>query len=143
MKLNEWDAWKLASTRSVGRLAHMRDGEIFIFPVNYIIDDEKVFIRTGEDSMVLSASRKPEGSFAFEVDDLIAWSKTGWSVLIQGQLTEVTKTDRLPHAMMHRLQPWAGGVREHVLRLDPHSISGRSITARPGAITVLTSAGGR
>lgn len=65
------------------------------------------------------------------------WSRSGWSVLIHGRLTEVTDPDQVQQVLSSKLSSWAGGEREHVVRLLGEQVTGRRIEPGPGGITVL------
>ncbi len=65
------------------------------------------------------------------------WSRSGWSVLIRGQLSEVTDPEQMRRVLDGGLHPWAGGERQYVLRLSGDQVTGRRIQPGPGAITVI------
>lgn len=114
--LSEREALGLAATAVVGRLAYVHDGQLFVTPVNFLLDGRDVFVRTAEGTELLAAARGPSAA-ALEVDDLVTWSRSGWSVLIRGWLTELTDAGQTRRLMDGALRPWADGERRHVLRL--------------------------
>lgn len=132
----EREALELAATMSVGRLALGHDNELVVIPVNFLLDARDVLFRTAEGSGLLAAARQNVPA-VLEVDDLVNWSRSGWSVLIRGRLTEVTDPDQVQQVLSSELSPWAGGERDHVLRLVTVQITGRRIEPGPGALTVL------
>lgn len=135
MELNDHEAWDLAATRPIGRIAHSHEDSVFVFPVNFLIVDQKVYLRSTAQSMVLAAARSRSRA-TIEIDDFVDWSKTGWSVLIQGELSEVTDA-ALQHRVLADLQSWADGVRNHVVCLTPHRISGRTFNPKPGGVRTV------
>ncbi|MCX4721398.1 pyridoxamine 5'-phosphate oxidase family protein [Streptomyces virginiae] len=59
------------------------------------------------------------------VDDVTA---TGWSVLAVGELAAVTDPEEIRHLdTTARSRPWAGGPRNHWMRLTPARITGRRV----------------
>ena len=136
MDLNDREAWELAMTRPIGRIAHVHEGRVFVFPINPLIDNRQIYLRAAEGSMVYEAARR-NAAASLEIDDLFDWSKTGWSVLIQGNLSEVTEPQQI-RSVLARLQPWAGGIRNHVVRLTPQHISGRSFQPKAGGVRTVT-----
>ncbi len=134
--ISELEALALAATATVGRLAHVHGGQLSITPVNFLLDDRDVLFRTADGTELLAAARR-SSPVALEVDDLVDWSRSGWSVLIRGLLTEVTDSEQIRRVLVGGLRPWAGGERQHVLRLTCDHVTGRRIEPGPGAITVV------
>lgn len=89
VELGEREALELAATRPVGRIVHVREDRLFAAPVNFLLECRDVLMRTAEGVELLDAARQ-SASAALEVDDLVDWSRSGWSVLIRGRLSEVT-----------------------------------------------------
>lgn len=134
--LGEREALELAATMPVGRLAHGHVDELFIVPVNFVLDDRDALLLTADGSALLAAARR-NGPAVLEVDDLVTWSRSGWSVLIRGRLSEVTDPEQVQRVRSSELHPWAGGEREHVVRLIGEQVTGRRIEPGPGGVTVL------
>lgn len=133
--ITEREALELAASMTVGRLAHVHADQLFVTPVNFLLHDRDAWLRTAEGTGLLAAARD-NASAALEVDDLVNWSQSGWSVLIRGQLSEVTDIADI-RRVLGELHPWAGGERQHVLRLRGEQVTGRRIEPGPGAITVV------
>jgi len=134
--LAEQEALELAATMPVGRLAHGHDDQLFITPVNFLLEQRDVLLRTAQGSELLAAARH-NAAAVLEVDDLVNWSRSGWSVLIRGRLSEVTDPEQLQRVLSSGLQPWAAGERDHVVRLVGEQVTGRRIEPGPGGITVV------
>jgi len=64
---------------------------------------------------------------AFEIDDINPATREGWSVLIQGSVHHVDSEAERASVMEADVAPWAGGVRDHFLRITPARITGRRI----------------
>jgi nitroimidazol reductase NimA-like FMN-containing flavoprotein (pyridoxamine 5'-phosphate oxidase superfamily) len=95
MALDASACWKLLSRARVGRLAWTDpDGRIMVVPVNFGLDGHSVVIRTG-DTTLLAAARTGRRC-AFQADDLEPGLRSGWTVLVDGQLTATE--DRMSRA---------------------------------------------
>lgn len=116
---------RLLATQQVG-LAVVDGDRPLIFPVNYVADGDHVVIRTAEGSK-LDFSRLRR--VAFEVDDIDAERRTGWSVVVQGIGHEITTaldplSERLRTLELH---PWVSGERGHLIRIDAEQVTGRRL----------------
>jgi nitroimidazol reductase NimA-like FMN-containing flavoprotein (pyridoxamine 5'-phosphate oxidase superfamily) len=133
--LNRAECLALLATHEVGRLAVVVGGRPLVLPVTYVLDGEHVVFRTAAGSKLAGAVRGP---VAFEVDELDARTRQGWSVLVQGRAEEVTAYDS-PAARERvtalPLQPWADGDRPHWLRIVPSAVTGRRLGAVPPGST--------
>src|SRR3974390_225744 len=71
---------------AVGRLGVVVDGQPLIFPVNFVLDNDAIVLRTDEGTK-LHAARS--GPVAFECDHIDRTYHTGWSVLVTGRAAEI------------------------------------------------------
>lgn len=116
----------LLAGEEVGRLGVVTAGSPRILPVNYVLDGDTVVFRTAPGLKLHDGLRSPA---CFEIDAFDRATRTGWSVLVLGHLEEVTP---LQHRTWERVaqlpvDPWAGGRKDHVVRLVPGHISGRRV----------------
>ena len=117
---------RLLAEDVIGRVAVVIGATPMILPVNYALDGEDIIMRT----MPGSRLDIGQGHAAFEVDSFDRATQSGWSVLVTGQLEEVTL--RTTAKDMERLQalpvqPWATGERNLWLRLRPRFVTGRIV----------------
>lgn len=84
MGLAEQEALALAATMPVGRVAHGQEDQLFITPVNFLLEHRNVLLRTAQGSELLAAAHR-NAPAVLEVDDIVNWSRSGWSVLIRGR----------------------------------------------------------
>ncbi|MEW1928746.1 pyridoxamine 5'-phosphate oxidase family protein [Streptomyces sp. NPDC088360] len=114
-------------THGVGRLAVSTDEGPAIVPVNYTTIDDAIVFRTAPGTPPAAAIG---ASVAFEVDHIDEALSRGWSVLVRGHARAVTDADAVL-ALRDRSYsaPWAGGPRDLWVRIEPESMSGRSIGA--------------
>lgn len=100
------------------------DGPV-VLPVNYVVDRGTVVFRTAEGTKLDAAvTTQP---VAFEVDEVDESTRSGWSVIIRGTITEVTDAEELQRLRAQPLTPFVGGRRERYVRVWSSSISGRRI----------------
>ena len=122
-ELREDECWDLLRARTVGRVGWQGSDGPTIVPVNYVIDERAVVIRTapytdlGREGIVREV--------AFEVDDLDPVSRSGWSVLVRGR----RRLDPEAYGTTPRPEVWVGGSRWLVLRIEVRTISGRRLTS--------------
>ena len=117
----------LAATQPVGRLAVVDHGRPHVVPVNFVLDGEDVVFRSFPGTKV---DRLLDGPVCFEVDDVDAATRTGWSVVIHGRGEEVTRWD--PAERRERLErlgvdPWAEGEKPHLVRIVAATVTGRRV----------------
>jgi nitroimidazol reductase NimA-like FMN-containing flavoprotein (pyridoxamine 5'-phosphate oxidase superfamily) len=115
----------LLAADEIGRLAVTAGGTPLIFPVNYVLDGSAIVFRSAA-GFKLNGSR---GKACFEIDGFDHGTRRGWSVVAVGRLEEVTRHDGREHSRIASLDvdPWAGGEKEHWLRLVPDRITGRRV----------------
>jgi nitroimidazol reductase NimA-like FMN-containing flavoprotein (pyridoxamine 5'-phosphate oxidase superfamily) len=126
--LSRAECLALAATMPIGRIVFTDRALPAVQPVNFVIDDGCVIVRTTQGSKLAAATRN--AIVAFEVDEFDARSTTGWSVTMVGRAQAVRDPDetarlaRLPHA-------WAPGRRDRFIHIRPEHIDGRRIPVRP------------
>lgn len=116
---------QLLESRYVGRIAFLEGGRPQILPVNYAMFEGSVVFRTDYGAL-LDAVHMSE--VAFEVDAIDPEYRTGWSVVVRGRAEEVWRPEELARMRDLPLRPWAPGARDHYVRIDPTSITGRRIS---------------
>ena len=125
-QLDDQECLELLRTTTVGRIGFVHEGRVLVIPVNFLLDDRSIVVRTAPDGPL---STLPSSSVlvAFEIDHHDDLAGSGWSVLLNGGVDTVSEEHlaSLPGAST-RL-PWAGGDRSLLLRLTPTTISGRRV----------------
>lgn len=126
--LPEAEAWELAASLPVGRLAWSGPDGITVLPVNIAVDAvaRTVLVRTTPYTpWVRQVVDRP---VAIEVDLLDPVHHGGWSVLLRGRCTRQerppTGTDL---ARLVSPVPWATGPRLLELRVDVAQVSARRL----------------
>lgn len=125
------ECMQLLAANHFGRVAVNDDDGPVILPVNYILDGDSVLFRSGSGTKLRAGLRGSPASF--EIDAVRERTRTGWSVVARGTLTDVYDPDEIARARRFPLEPFAGGDRPYYLRLLVYEVSGRSIALPEGA----------
>lgn len=130
--LDEAECLRLISPGGVGRLAYSGRFGLTVMPVNYRMHEGSIVFRTAQDSPTDEDLRTgiagAEYKVAFEVDDVDADAREGWSVLVQGDAHHVDSAGEYASVLAAGVDTWAGGSREHFLRIIPTRITGRRVS---------------
>ncbi|ALC06660.1 hypothetical protein CDES_11475 [Corynebacterium deserti GIMN1.010] len=120
--LNDQEALERLQSISLGRVVVRRSDDMDIFPVNYVVDEGNIYIRTAEGNKLFSINLNHDVLFeADEVKDGAAWS-----VVIKGNAEIVKNLDEIAHADTLELKPWIPTLKYNYVRIVPTSISGRA-----------------
>jgi nitroimidazol reductase NimA-like FMN-containing flavoprotein (pyridoxamine 5'-phosphate oxidase superfamily) len=128
-ELTKSECFELLAGERLGRVAVVDDQGPIVFPVNFVLDRHMVVFRTDEGTKLDAACRGSR--VAFEIDGTDEAARTGWSVLVRGEATEVTDPAELARLRKRRLSPWAPGAKSRYVRILPTKLAGRRIWA-PG-----------
>lgn len=112
--------------KKVGRLACLHDGAPMIMPMNFVLTDELLVIRTLAHGAVARCVGHP---VAFEVDDIDDFLEAGWSVVVAGTATLLTEAD-LTRLLDRAPQPWAEGPRTLFVGVPLDQVTGRRLLPR-------------
>lgn len=120
------ECWRLLQSATIGRVAFVLDGQVQVFPVNYIVHRRNIYFRTSAHGAIGSVLRHAAASF--QVDDSCEQLHTGWSVLVCGRAEAVDDISLLTELWgPSGPQPWAGGIRSLFIRVRPEKVTGRRI----------------
>jgi uncharacterized protein len=103
--LSRHECLALLATVSLGRLGVSIDALPAVLPVNFVIHDESVVVRSVPGTKLDAALRQKV--VAFEADAYTADGRQGWSVLVRGVATEITDEAELAAARSLPLRAWA------------------------------------
>jgi transcriptional regulator with XRE-family HTH domain len=115
-------SWQLIGDSGVGRIVFDSEDGPVALPVNYVVSNHDILLRTNEDTVI--AKIKADERVGFEVDHIDDAMSDGWSVVIQATCEHLGRA----RTTGVQVDPWAGGQRDHWIRLRSHSIVGRAIT---------------
>ena len=122
--LEHEECMRLLASASLGRLAVSAGALPSIVPVNFLLDGDRILIRTSPGTKLSAAVT--HAVVAFEVDDFDSFSHSGWSVSVTGLADEVCDTTELERIDLLPLPHWSsrGG---HVIAITTELVSGRRI----------------
>ena len=125
VELDRAEAIELLTSKKVGRLGFLSEDGPQILPLNYVVIDEHVIIRTVAYGVVARGAL--DQRVAFEVDDVDDFLEAGWSVLVVGpaQLLSDAQLEQLRHGPAP--QPWAEGPRSMFMSVRCHQVNGRRL----------------
>ena len=126
-ELTRSECFELLAGAQLGRVAVTDDRGPVVFPVNYVIDRHTIVFRTEPGAKLQAAGGG--GRVCFETDGTDQAARTGWSVIVRGEITEVTDPAELARLRELPLRPWAPGARDHYARILPAVLTGRRIMA--------------
>jgi nitroimidazol reductase NimA-like FMN-containing flavoprotein (pyridoxamine 5'-phosphate oxidase superfamily) len=119
------ECYELLAAGGVGRVVFSTADGPVVLPVNFGMAGHTVVLRTGADTELAA---RLDCQVAFEVDRVDEALSRGWSVLLAGHATRVTKEEQVRRIEAHtHVQPWAGGARDVYVQIHPHRVSGRRI----------------
>jgi nitroimidazol reductase NimA-like FMN-containing flavoprotein (pyridoxamine 5'-phosphate oxidase superfamily) len=124
--LGKEECLDLLARPAVGRIALSVGALPVVFPVNFVLFDGDILIRTAAGTKLRAAA--VNAVVAFEVDQVDPVDHTGWSVMVQGVASEITDEATVARAQRARLVPWAGH-NGCYLRIPCQVVSGRRLDA--------------
>ena len=125
--LSASESWDLLASVPLGRLVTSVDGQPEIFPVNFVVQRHTVLFRTAEGTKLVSTAIS--NRVLFEADDHDAGE--GWSVIVKGMALMLRTNEELEEAEHAQLLPWTATLKQHYVRIQPISISGRRFRFGP------------
>ncbi len=124
VELDREQALALLAEVPFGRVVYTRDALPAIRPVNHLLDDGRVIVRTRLASQFSTAVQRRAGIVvAYEADDIDLDRRTGWSVVVTGIARPVTDTTRLAR-YQQLLQPWIDAPMDGVIEIEATIVSG-------------------
>ncbi|MFI7438908.1 pyridoxamine 5'-phosphate oxidase family protein [Nonomuraea indica] len=133
-ELSTAEALRLLAGVPIGRIVFTRHALPAIRPVNYLVADGQIVIRSNPGT-VLSTEVAPSGSVvAFEADELDAERRLGWSVIVTGVARLVDDPEEAARYKA-RLRPWVAGEMDQVVRISPEIVTGFRLRPAAPALT--------
>ena len=116
------ECWQALASASLGRLAVLgSDGAPDIFPMNYVVHDEQIYLRSAPGAKLMAIVR--DSRVAFEADAVV--DGMVWSVVLRGRAERITDPAELARAEKLPLRPFLATVKTNFVRIAPGTISGR------------------
>lgn len=120
--LSEVECWQILRRAPFGRVAMIIDGEIEIFPINFVEDDGSIFFRTAPGTKLLALTVHDRVSV--EVDSFSP--EDAWSVVLKGTAEQLEKRSEIDRAETLTLVPWYPTLKYRWVKVTPKSLTGRS-----------------
>jgi nitroimidazol reductase NimA-like FMN-containing flavoprotein (pyridoxamine 5'-phosphate oxidase superfamily) len=126
--LDRVECLRLLRSTPVGRLGFSTGALPTILPVNYVVDGDRLLVRTGPGSKLDAAIRN--AVVAFEADEVDEEQQLGWSVVVTGMASEAHPDDGR-QADLSSLDRWAPQGDGRVLAISLDVMSGRRLVESP------------
>ncbi|NDL59665.1 pyridoxamine 5'-phosphate oxidase family protein [Phytoactinopolyspora mesophila] len=131
--MDRHDALAMVAGVAFGRVVFTDQALPAIRPVNHVIDDESVIIRTHLGSALSAVTGSSEvGVVAYEADDIDPDKRLGWSVVITG-MAEAIEDEATVARYEEILRPWVSRPMDRVIRIVPKIVSGFWLAESRGA----------
>lgn len=128
--LDRQECLRLIAAHGVGRVGLSAGALPVILPVNYLLDGDRVLVRTGFGTKLAAAMRN--AVVCLEVDEIDAVYHSGWSVLVTGTARELVGREA-EDALALPLRPWSGH-GDRVIAIDIELVSGRRLDPSRAAV---------
>ncbi|MEU1192942.1 pyridoxamine 5'-phosphate oxidase family protein [Streptomyces sp. NPDC005859] len=131
VELDAVEALRLLGSVALGRIVFTRHALPAIRPVNHVLVDGDIVIRTHGDATLARYTRQNEAEgavVAYEADDIAPDTHLGWSVVVTGYARLVTDPRELARYRA-LLRPWVSQKLDHAVRISPDLITGIRLTA--------------
>ncbi|MFJ9442342.1 pyridoxamine 5'-phosphate oxidase family protein [Kitasatospora sp. NPDC101235] len=133
--LERKECLRLLAGVPLGRVVFTKDALPAIRPVNHVVADGAIIIRTHEGAAltgVAGAPGVPGPVVAYEADAIDLDTHLGWSVVATGYAELVTDPAEL-RRYEELVVPWVDATMHHVVRIRPELVTGFLLTAGPKA----------
>ncbi|WP_350275708.1 pyridoxamine 5'-phosphate oxidase family protein [Kribbella sp. HUAS MG21] len=118
--LDRATALALLTTVGFGRVVFTQNALPAVRPVNHLLDDGQVIIRT---RLSAAVTRVAGEVVAYEADDLDAVRRLGWSVVVTGTARTVDDPVRIAR-LEQALLPWVDQPMNTVIAIDTDLVTG-------------------
>jgi nitroimidazol reductase NimA-like FMN-containing flavoprotein (pyridoxamine 5'-phosphate oxidase superfamily) len=123
LELTEAECWQLLGSVSLGRVVFTHRAMPAIRPVNHLLDDRRIIVRSHLGAAIVSRATAEGSVVCYEVDDLDPVRHTGWSVIVTGMARLVQEPAAIER-YEELLEPWIAGQMDHVISIEPQFVSG-------------------
>jgi len=117
------ECWRLLDNVRFGRLAVAAAGDLDIFPINFAVNGEDLYFRTGEGTKLMAAMLAERAALEADYRDKAAGE--AWSVVVKGRPEVLDQSADIAVAEELDLQPSVTTPKQRFIRLSATRISGR------------------
>jgi nitroimidazol reductase NimA-like FMN-containing flavoprotein (pyridoxamine 5'-phosphate oxidase superfamily) len=135
VELDSDEALRLLGSVSFGRIVFTRHALPTVRPVNHVLDNGDIVIRTHEGAALTARAGQADGQgvvVAYEADAIDPDTHLGWSVVVTGYAHLVTDPEELARYQA-LLKPWVHRTMDYAVRIRPDLITGVRLTADEGS----------
>ncbi|MCH0560303.1 MULTISPECIES: pyridoxamine 5'-phosphate oxidase family protein [Streptomyces] len=125
------EALRLLGSVSLGRIVFTRHALPTVRPVNHVLDNGHIVIRTHEGAALTARAGQADGRgvvVAYQADAIDPGTHLGWSVVVTGYAHLVTDPEELAR-YRDLLNPWVNRTMDHAVRIHPDLVTGVRLTA--------------
>lgn len=128
-ELTDAESLALLASVSLGRIVFTMRALPTVRPVNHILDDGQIVIRSHLGAAIVSQTDASYGAVvAYEADDLDPVERLGWSVTVTGTARILRNADQIAH-YRGRLTSWVNDQPDDIIAIRPEFISGFRLAA--------------
>lgn len=123
VELTEDEAWRLLASVSLGRIVFNMNAMPAIRPVNHLIDNKTIIIRSHLGTAIVKRASDAGTVVCYEADELDPVRHTGWSVIATG-LACLIREPAAVARYQQLLEPWVQRQMDYVIAVKPQIITG-------------------
>jgi nitroimidazol reductase NimA-like FMN-containing flavoprotein (pyridoxamine 5'-phosphate oxidase superfamily) len=124
LDLTRAESWQLLGSVSLGRIVFTQRAMPAIRPVNHLVDDETIIIRSHLGSAITGHAAAGGGVVVcYEADEIDPVRHTGWSVIATG-VARLVGDPAVISRYQQMLEPWVEGQMDYVIAIKPEIITG-------------------
>ena len=123
VELTAAESWRLLAGASLGRIVFTQHAMPAIRPVNHLVDDKTVIIRSHLGAAITGRAAGDGTVVCYEADDIDPVRHTGWSVIVTG-MARLVRDPAAVSRYQQLLRPWADGQMDYVIAIEPQLITG-------------------
>lgn len=112
---------QLLEAEEFGRLAVRTGWSVDIYPLNYIIDGDTLYFRSGPGSKMAELALSPD--VAFEIDGRT--TREAWSVIAYGRAERMNSDDEIESSGADQIAAWHPSEKYNYVRIHIQQLSGR------------------
>jgi nitroimidazol reductase NimA-like FMN-containing flavoprotein (pyridoxamine 5'-phosphate oxidase superfamily) len=133
VELGRAEALGLLASAPIGRIVFTRHALPAIRPVNHVVDQGDIVIRTHEGAALSSAAEQagPSGVVvAYEADSIDPDTRLGWSVVVTGYARLITDPELAARYRL-LLHLWVDQGTDYTVRIRPDLVTGYRLVPAP------------
>jgi nitroimidazol reductase NimA-like FMN-containing flavoprotein (pyridoxamine 5'-phosphate oxidase superfamily) len=124
LDLTPAESWELLGSVSLGRIVFTQRAMPAIRPVNHLVDDETIIIRSHLGAAIVEHAAADDGVVVcYEADEIDPVRHTGWSVIATGK-AQLVRDPAVISRYQQMLEPWVDGQMDYVIAIKPQIITG-------------------